>query len=105
MGSLSGSSRFPSGSCHTLFLSAPSFALLTPGSDGEIELALRFYMSPATQFTDPDAGGMHGPPMLGLATTVRLMQGSGKDAILHSYFGYFLETLIYPPVAPLALWA
>lgn len=82
-----------------------SFALPVPEPNGEIELALRFYLSAATQFTDPDVGGMHAPPMLGLAATVRLMQASGEDAIFHEEFGYFLETLIYLLVAPLALWA
>lgn len=90
----------------TLYYTRPlSFAVPASRPDGAIELALRFYMSATTQFTDPDAGGIHEPPMLGLATTVQLMQASGQDAILRALFGTFLEMLIYLLVAPLAVWA
>ena len=90
----------------TLYDEKPlSFALPAPAPDGEIELALRFYLSSDTHLTNLDAGGMHEPPMLGLATTVWLMQASEKDGILHFFFGKFLEALIYLLVAPLALWA
>jgi Stage II sporulation protein E (SpoIIE) len=90
----------------TIYVDQPlSFALPASPSNGEIELALRFYMSPATQFSSPDVGGMHGPPMLGLAATVRMMQVAGKDVLLHVKFGEFLQMLIYLLVAPLALWA
>lgn len=90
----------------TLYASKPvSFALPAPELDGEIELALRFYMSAATQFGNPDVGGMHGPPMLGLAAAVQLMERLEKDILLHYDFSYFLRTLIYLLVAPLALWA
>jgi hypothetical protein len=90
----------------TFYVDQPlSFALPATPPDGEIELALRFYMTPVTRFSTPDAGGMHGPPMLGLATTVRMMQAAGKDILFHVRFGSFLQVLIYLLVAPLALWA
>jgi Stage II sporulation protein E (SpoIIE) len=90
----------------TIYIDQPlSFALPALPPDGEIELALRVYMTPVTQFSTPDAGGMHGPPMLGLASTVRMMQAAGKDVLLHVKFGNFLQVLICLLVAPLALWA
>jgi hypothetical protein len=82
-----------------------SFPLPAPTPDGEIELAVRFYMSPASRFSLPDAGGMHTPPALGLASTVQLLQAAEDDANLHRYFGTLLRTFLFLLIAPLALWA
>lgn len=49
-----------------------AFPLPNLGQDGEIALAVRFYLSPSTRFESLDVGGMHMPPELGLASTVRL---------------------------------
>jgi hypothetical protein len=84
---------------------AVSFPLPKPGSDGEIELALRLYMTGGTRFTAPDAGGMHQPPALGVASTVRLLQAAEDDANQHFYFGVLLQSLLFLLVAPLTLWA
>ena len=47
-----------SGNHRTLYFSKPaSFALPSPGPDGTIDLAMRFYMSPSTPFTNIDVGG------------------------------------------------
>jgi hypothetical protein len=82
-----------------------SFPLPAPRTNGDIALAVRFYLSPSTQFDSPDVGGMHAPPALGLAATVRLLQAAEYNALLHSYFGSLLTALIFLLVAPLALWA
>jgi hypothetical protein len=84
---------------------AISFPLPSPGPDGEIELALRFYMTGGTRFSAPDAGGMHQPPALGLASTVHLLQAAEDDANQHYYFGVLLQSLLFLLVAPLTLWA
>jgi hypothetical protein len=90
----------------SLYYSQPlSFALPAPGPDGEIDLALRFYMSPDTRFQAPDVGGMHAPPALGLASTVHLLQAAEDDANLHRWFGTLLRTFLLLLIAPLALWA
>jgi hypothetical protein len=81
-----------------------SFALPAPGPEGEIELAVRFYMSPATRFNAPDVGGMHTPPAVGLASTVHLLQAADDDAHLHGFFGALLRIFLFLLVAPLALW-
>lgn len=90
----------------TEYYSEPvSFALPPPGPDGMYDLAIRVYMSPATRFNNPDVGGLHAPPVLGLATTVQLMQAADRDALLHSQFGTLLRLFLFLLVAPLALWA
>jgi hypothetical protein len=80
-----------------------SFPLPLPG--GEMELAMRFYMTSGTRFQAPDAGGMHQPPAVGLASTVRLLQQADDDANHHYYFGTLLQSLLFLLVAPLVLWA
>ena len=82
-----------------------SYPLPPPGPNGEIDLALRFFMTGGTRFTSPDAGGMHQPPVVGLAPTVRLLQGAEDDANLHYYLGSILQSLLFLLVLPLALWA
>jgi hypothetical protein len=82
-----------------------SFALPAPGPDGEIDLAVRLYMPASDQFSNPDVGGLHGPPVLGLASTVQLLQASDQDANLHSQFGGLLDAFLYLLVIPLALGA
>ena len=82
-----------------------SFPLPAPGPDGNFDLAVRFYMLASTQFDSPDAGGLNGPPVLGLASTVHLLQASDDDANLHSQFGGLLRVLLYLLVMPLVLWA
>jgi hypothetical protein len=95
-----------SGKNVTEYYSEPeSFALPAPGSDGEIDVAVRFYMNAATFFNGPDVGGMHGAPALGLASTVQLLQTADYDAILHNYFGGLLQTFLFILAAPMALWA
>jgi hypothetical protein len=82
-----------------------SFPLPAPGPDGQIDLAIRFYLTASSQFNNPDVGGLHGAPVLGLASTVQLLQASDMDANLHSQFGGFLATFLYMLVIPLALGA
>jgi hypothetical protein len=82
-----------------------SFPLPSPAANGEMELALRFYMMGGTEFSTAEAGGMHQPPALGLASTVRLLQAAEDDANQHYYFGALLQSLLFLFVAPLVLWA
>jgi hypothetical protein len=90
----------------TLYTAGPaSFPLPAPRPDGDIDLAVRFYMSAATQFNNADVGGLHAPPVLGLASTVHLLQASEDDANLHFEFGGLLRLFLYLLVMPLVLWA
>jgi hypothetical protein len=90
----------------TFYTSLPvSFLLASPGQEGEIELAARFYMSPTTEFQNPDVGGMHQPPFLGLASTVRLLQTAENNASLRRWFSDLMRAFFFLLAAPLALWA
>ena len=89
-----------------IYITRPvSFPLPPIGPDGNIDLAIRFYMTPSTRFGSPDAGGMHQPPVLGLASTVHLLQASDDDANLHASLGSIARMLLFLLLAPLALWA
>lgn len=95
-----------SGKHVTVYSTQPvSFPLPAPEPDGAITLALRFYMNRATALYNPDAGGLHGPPALGLASAVHWMQASEKEAILRTQFGTFFVGLFDLLTAPLVLWA
>lgn len=82
-----------------------SFPLPPPGPDGQMDLAVRFYMTAGTRFQSHDAGGMHEPPALGLASTIHLLQNADDDANLHFYLGSILQAILFLLLAPLALWA
>jgi Stage II sporulation protein E (SpoIIE) len=47
------------------------FPLLPPEPGGQMLLAIRVYMRPDTLLTFPIVGGLHSPPILGLAQTLR----------------------------------
>ncbi|MFZ0661635.1 MAG: hypothetical protein WAM66_02995 [Acidobacteriaceae bacterium] len=79
-----------------------SFRLPPPGPDGETELAIRFYMTSGTKFQSLDAGGMHEPPVVGLASTIHLLQSADDDANLHFYLGSVLQAILFLLLAPLA---
>jgi hypothetical protein len=84
---------------------AISFLLPPVGPDGTLELALRFYMTGGTFFQSTDAGGMHQPPAIGLASTIHLLQSADDDANLHYYLGTLFQCVLFLLLAPLALWA
>jgi hypothetical protein len=47
---------------------------------------------------------MHQPPVLGMASTVHLLQATDDDANLHSVLGPIARALLFLLLAPLALW-
>ena len=97
--------RFSANHVDLYFTQPLSFPLPPVGPDGNLDLAVRFYMSPGTRFgTTPDAGGMHQPPVLGMASTVHLLQATDDDANLHSVLGAIARALLFLLLAPLALW-
>ena len=75
--------KFASGQVTSYSARSFSYALPPPGPDGEMVLAVRFYMTDGTLFQATDPGGMHQPPELGLATTIRLLQQADDDANRH----------------------
>ena len=88
-----------------IFEPRPVVLALPPAASGEIELAIRFYMSPVSTLNTSSAGGMHGPPLLGLPQTLRVIASGQNTAIAFSCFGQLLTTLLFLLLAPGALWA
>lgn len=82
-----------------------SFPLPAPAPDGTIELALRFYMTGGTLYYAPDAGGMHQPPTIGLASAIQTLQIVNNDTNLRYYVSTIQEVLLILVVLPLVLWA
>jgi hypothetical protein len=90
----------------SFYISQPaSFQLPQLPPDGSLELAVRVYMNPATPFHLPSAGGLHQPPVIGLASTIHLLQDSVADANLRSNFGNLLVAFLFLIIVPLAVWA
>ncbi len=61
---------------------------------GTMVIAIRVWMDSATRFFAPDAGGLHGPPVLGLAPTVATQVQLDWDAEAHGVGSGFLELLV-----------
>lgn len=70
------------------------FPLPTAVSNGTITIAIRMWMNSATRFSGPDAGGLHGPPMLGSAETITDRVALDWDALDHDVGSGFLEMLV-----------
>jgi hypothetical protein len=87
------------------FSQPASFPLPRPGSDGHMVIAIRFYMTDASLSQMQAAGGMHAPPVIGLAPAIQLLERSEHDANARSYFGEMLTAFLFLLVIPLALWA
>ncbi len=62
--------------------------------DGPLTIAIRMWMDSASRFSTPDAGGLHGPPMLGLAPEIATQVRVDWDDVAHDIGSGFLETLV-----------
>jgi hypothetical protein len=84
-----------SGSHVTAYSSLPqSFPLQKEIRDGVVSNAIRIWMDSATPFNSPDAGGLHGPPVLGYASVIGALVRLDYDDIAHDLGAGFLESLI-----------
>jgi hypothetical protein len=74
---------------HQSYLNSRSmlFPMPRPGADGMLHIAVRMYMLPSTPLMNPDAGGLHAPPILGLPSTLRPMLVAASDASMRAYIG------------------
>ncbi len=61
---------------------------------GPMVIAIRVWMDTASRFYTADAGGLHGPPVLGLAPTVATQVRLDWDDQAHSVGSGFLEVMI-----------
>ncbi len=71
-----------------------AFSLPKGIGDGTITIAIRMWMDSATRFNSPDAGGLHGPPTLGYAHTIRDSVRLDYDDMAHGLGAFYLEGLI-----------
>jgi hypothetical protein len=73
------------------------FALPAPDVNGDIELAIRFYMEPNILVggNTPNAGGMHQPPLLGLHSDVDYIRAQEvRGRVLAEISGVFVAFLM-----------
>lgn len=61
---------------------------------GAITIAIRMWMDSATPFNSPDAGGLHGPPVLGYASLIGALTRLDYNDTAHYVGSGFLEALI-----------
>lgn len=84
-----------SGHSVTAYGSLPrAFPLPKNLTNGKMTIAMRLWMDSATPFNSPDAGGLHGPPMLGNAHDIAGQIRLDFDDIAHREGSGFLESLI-----------
>jgi hypothetical protein len=77
------------------YLSLPrAYALPKEINGGPITLAIRVWMDASTPLTNPDSGGLHGPPILGQAGPIDRMLRLDWDAVTHSQLSRFLELTV-----------
>lgn len=83
----------------TIFGAQPAaFPLPAAIHRGPITIAIRMWMEPATRFESQDAGGLHGPPMLGEARSIdamlRLHQGESVLGLIGHFVSIPLEVVV-----------
>jgi hypothetical protein len=71
-------------------------AFLLPANlrSGPMTIAIRMWMTAFTPLVDPDAGGLHGPPVLGEASVIDGLLHLDWDTIDHSNYSAFFHTKI-----------
>jgi len=87
------------------YAEATELQLPHPAPDGDLVLAIRFYMSPTSPWRWPEAGGLHNPPVIGLRSVVELLYEKSMREAVGFVFGNFLSGLVFLLAIPLCLWA
>lgn len=81
-----------SGTHVTNYIAQPrAFTLPADLDGGPVTIAIRMWMDPHTALIVPEAGGMHGPPVLGETPVVLAMQRLDWDAVSRSAFSEIPE--------------
>jgi len=70
------------------------FSLPQGVGNGPITIAIRMWMDSATLFNSPDAGGLHGPPLLGYASVIGALTQLAVDQNAHELVTGFIESMI-----------
>jgi hypothetical protein len=77
------------------YISLPrAFRLPADVRSGPMTIAVRMWMANFTPLIDPDAGGLHGPPVLGHAPAIDALLQLDWDATNRSLYGDFVELAI-----------
>lgn len=71
-----------------------SFLLPQNSAEGPVTFAVRMWMDPSTTLENPEAGGLHGPPVLGQAPVILAMQTLARKAVLRYLTSYFVEFVL-----------
>lgn len=71
-----------------------AFPLPANVRSGPVTLAIRMWMASFTPLVDPDAGGLHAPPVMGHAGAIGELLQLDWDARNRASYGYFLEIFI-----------
>ncbi|HET8638228.1 MAG TPA: SpoIIE family protein phosphatase [Acidobacteriaceae bacterium] len=77
-----------------LMFTLPASALRN-GQDGTLELAFRFFMAPRTLLQVNGPGGMHDPPLIGLAAAVTAAWHVAWETNLKAFFPALASALIF----------
>lgn len=79
----------------TTYLTLPrTFALPRGINSRQVTIAIRVWMDPATPLTNPDAGGLHGPLVLGQAEPIARMLRMDWDTVNRSQISRFAELAV-----------
>lgn len=70
-----------------------SFALPQIPAGGELTIAIRTWMDTATPLVSEDAGGLHGPPLLGESSSIDAMLRLEWDAVNRTQIGAVLSII------------
>jgi hypothetical protein len=70
---------------------------------GPIVIAIRFWMDSSTPLTNPDVGGLHGPPMLGQISSIDAMLRLEWDSVNRTQVGNVLSIMTMVMATILAL--
>ena len=78
-----------------MYLSQPrAFSLPASVRSGPVTIAVRMWMDPSTPLTYPDAGGLHGPPVLGRASVIHALLRLDWYVFERASDGEFMEIAI-----------
>ncbi len=73
-----------------------AFSLPSDVGGGPATIAIRMWMAPFTPLVDPDAGGLHGPPVLGQAAAVDGLLKLDWDVADRANYLTFFEVAVLP---------
>ena len=89
---------------HDIYSRSTKFKLPPIEANGGVLLALRFYMDADTPQWNPQAGGLHSPPVIGLVSTITLLQARNSTVNLHTFLAYLLLAIALAMAGIAALW-